>query len=49
MMDETSYGGSKYEYSLEMLKAGETARIDAVDCCYGQAKVVRIFANEKEL
>lgn len=48
MMDETSYGGSKYEYSLAILKAGETAEIDAVDCCYGQAKVVRISANEKE-
>ena len=45
MMDETSYGGSKYEYSIEMLNAGETAEIDAVDCCFGQAKVVRISAN----
>lgn len=45
MMDETSYGGSKYEYPIEILKAGETAEIDAVDCCFGQVKVVRISAN----
>lgn len=45
MMDEVSYGGSKYEYPVEILKAGETATIEAADCYLGQVKVVRISAK----
>lgn len=48
VMDDVSYGGSKYEYPVEMLKVGETATIEAADCYLGQVKVVRISANEKE-
>lgn len=46
MMDDVSYGGSKYEYSLKYLKTGESATIYADDCYFGQAKVVRIAVNE---
>ena len=45
MMDEVSYGGSKYEYPVEILKAGETATIEAADCYLGQVKAVRISAK----
>lgn len=42
VMDEVSYGGSKYEYKVEKLSAGESVVVDALDCYFGQAKVVRI-------
>lgn len=42
MMDDVSYGGSKYEYKIEKLSAGESVVVEAVDCYFGQAKVVRI-------
>lgn len=45
MMDDVSYGGSKYEYKVEKLAAGESTVIDAVDCYFGQAKVVHIAAE----
>lgn len=45
VLDELSYGGSKYEYSLEKLGAGETATINAEDCYFGDVKVVRVVAE----
>lgn len=45
VMDDVSYGGSKYEYEVESLASGETKVIKAIDCYFGQAKAVRVFVR----
>lgn len=45
VMDDVSYGGSKYEYEVESLASGETKTIEAIDCYFGQAKAVRVFVR----
>lgn len=46
MMDDTSYGGRKYNYLVDKLPAGQTATIEAVDCYFGEAKVVCVLEDE---
>lgn len=46
MMGEYCYGGSTYQYTIELLPAGETVTLIAEDFEFGQAEVVRVTQGE---
>lgn len=46
VMDGVSYGGSKYDYVIPELKAGESATIYAEDCYFGEVKVVKVAVKQ---
>ena len=45
-LEDASFGGIAYEYTLDSLANGESAVISADDCYLGDAAVVRIVAGE---
>lgn len=41
-LDQTVYGGAKYEYPVEFIASGETITVNAEECYIGEAKVVQL-------
>lgn len=46
MLEDASFGGIAYEYTLDSLPSGESATISADDCYMGDAVVVRVASGE---